>query len=847
MNVPERPTLDDLESTWSRRWDELGTYRFDRSRSRAEIYAIDTPPPTVSGSLHVGTMFSYTHTDIVARYHRMRGEEVFYPIGWDDNGLPTERRVQNHYGVRCDPTLPRDPDFTPPERPGREPVSISRPDFVSLCLRLTAEDERSFESTFRALGLSVDWSHTYTTIGDRARRVSQLGFLRNLRRGEAYQSDAPSLWDVDFRTAVAQAEVEDREVTGAYHALAFHADGHDVVVDTTRPELLPACVALVCHPDDERYADVVGREVTTPLFGARVPVRAHRLAERDKGTGIAMVCTFGDLTDVIWWRELDLPVRAVMGRDGRLLAEPPQGVAPGPYAELAGHTAKQARRRVAELLRESGDLRGEPREITHAVNFFEKGERPLEIVPTRQWYLRNGGRDTTIREAMAARGRELTWHPSFMGTRYADWVDGLAGDWLVSRQRYFGVPIPVWYPLDGAGEPDHGRPLLPDEDALPVDPSTDAPPGYAEDRRGRPGGFVADPDVFDTWATSSLTPQIVGRWEDDPDLFARVFPMDLRPQAHDIIRTWLFATVVRAHLEHDTLPWRHAAISGFIYDPDRKKMSKSKGNAITPDAVLQKYGSDAFRYWSAHGRLGVDSRYDESVMKVGRRLAIKVLNASRFVLGMAGDGAERETTLTDVTEPLDRAMLAWLADVVADATAALDGYEHARAMQRIEDAFWAFCDDHVELVKARAYGEHGETGRASAHAALRAAVSVFLRLLAPFLPFVTEEVWSWWRTGSVHRAPWPEPGELTVPAADPSLVPLASEAIAAVRRAKTEARLSMRAEVAVLRVTADAATHARLRHLLADVRSAGRVTRVELATANVAAPMYEVALPACSS
>ncbi|HEX6444790.1 MAG TPA: class I tRNA ligase family protein, partial [Streptosporangiales bacterium] len=346
MGVPAKPTLDGLEEKWSRTWDRQQTYAFDRNRTREQVYAIDTPPPTVSGTLHVGTMFSYTHTDIVARFHRMRGKTVFYPIGWDDNGLPTERRVQNHYGVRCDPSLPRDPDFTPPDSVrsatrGKHPVSISRPDFVSLCLRLTSEDEQAFERTFRSLGLSVDWSYGYTTIGDRARRISQLAFLRNLRRGEAYQSDAPSLWDVDFRTAVAQAEVEDREVAGAYHALAFHADGTDVLIETTRPELLPACVALVCHPDDERYAGLVGREVTTPVFGARVPVRAHRLADPGKGTGIAMVCTFGDLTDVTWWRELDLPVRAVVGRDGRMLPDPPDGVDPAAYAELAGRTTRQ--------------------------------------------------------------------------------------------------------------------------------------------------------------------------------------------------------------------------------------------------------------------------------------------------------------------------------------------------------------------------------------------------------------------------------------------------------------------------------------------------------------------------
>ena len=856
MSVPAKPTLDGLERKWSRVWEERGTYRFDRTRPRAEVYAIDTPPPTVSGTLHVGTMFSYTHTDIVARFHRMRGRTVFYPIGWDDNGLATERRVQNFYGVRCDPSLPRDPGFRPPQRPGREPVPVSRPDFVALCRTLTGEDEQQFERSFRVLGLSVDWSYRYTTIGERARRVSQLAFLRNIRGGDAYPAQAPTLWDVDFGTAVAQAEVEDRDVAGAYHALSFRAADRDVVVETTRPELLPACVALVCHPSDARYAGLVGREVTVPLFGMRVRVHAHRLADPEKGSGIAMVCTFGDLTDVTWWRELALPVRAVMGRDGRLLQEPPHGVAPRPYAELAGRTAVQARARVVELLRASGELSGEPREITHAVNFYEKGDRPLEIVPTRQWYIRNGGRDGELRTALLARGRELVWHPPHMAARYADWVEGLSGDWLVTRQRYFGVPVPVWYPLDGRGEVVHDRPLLPDEDALPVDPATEAPPGYAEDQRGRPGGFAADPDVLDTWATSSLTPQVAGGWDGDGDLFSRVFPMDLRPQGHDIIRTWLFCTVLRAHLQHGALPWRHAAISGFIYDPDRKKMSKSKGNAVTPEAALERYGTDAFRYWAAHGRLGVDSTYDEAMMRVGRRLALKVLNASRFVLGMAGPGLAGGGALGDrgarrvvrdggkVTEPLDRAMLAWLAERVDDATSALEGYDHGRAMQCVEAAFWDFCDDHLELVKARAYGERGEAGQASAHVSLRMALAVFLRLLGPFLPYVTEEAWSWWQPGSVHRASWPRSADLLAPAGevDRALVAAAAEAIAAVRRAKSQAHLSMGAEVAALRVVAGDAALARLRPVLEDVRAAGRVRRVEVVRGDGAEAAYEVML-----
>src|SRR5947208_12741994 len=387
IRVPERPSIDGLEEKWGARWEADGTYRFDRSKDRGEIYSIDTPPPTVSGSLHVGHVFSYTHTDAVARFQRMRGREVFYPMGWDDNGLPTERRVQNYFGVRCDPSLPYDPDFEPPREPPDPPIAISRPNFVELCRRLTVDDERAFEQLWRRLGLSVDWTMAYTTIGERAQRVSQRAFLRLLRRGLAYQSLAPTLWDIDFQTAVAQAELEDRQQAGAYHRIRFGgANGQALEIDTTRPELVAACVALVAHPDDERYRSLFGTEATTPIFGVRVPVLAHPLAEPEKGTGIAMICTFGDVTDVTWWRELALETRAIVGRDGRIVDQPPSVVKDGAaWDRLRGRTVKQARATMLNLLSESGDLVGEPRSVTHAVKFYERGNRPLEIVTSRQW------------------------------------------------------------------------------------------------------------------------------------------------------------------------------------------------------------------------------------------------------------------------------------------------------------------------------------------------------------------------------------------------------------------------------------------------------------------------------
>ncbi|MGQ0615882.1 MAG: valine--tRNA ligase [Acidimicrobiia bacterium] len=829
-SVPEKPVLDGLEAKWRARWEREGTYRFDRTAPRERVYSIDTPPPTVSGSLHPGHACSFTHTDLIARYRRMRGFEVFYPMGWDDNGLNTERRVQLTLGITCDPSLPYDADFVPPERPGKDPVPVSRPNFVHCCEQVTEQLEQAYFDLWSDLGLSVDWSQTYTTIGDHATRTSQAGFLRLLGRDLVYRAESPTLWDVDFRTAVAQAELKDKEIEGAYHRLRFTAadDGTPIHIETTRPELLAACVALVAHPDDERYRDRFGAAAVTPLFDVRVPILAHELAEPDKGSGIAMICTFGDTTDVTWWRELSLPVRAIVGKDGRIAATAPDAITSergvAAYGELAGRTVKQAQRRIVELLAESGEMEGDRRPITHPVKFWENGSRPLEIVSNRQWFVRYPPKDEMI-----ARGRELDWWPDFMRVRYENWVNGLIGDWNVTRQRFFGVPFPVWYPVDGDGNVVHDRPLTADESRLPVDPSTDVPTGYHADQRDQPGGFTGDPDVMDTWATSSLTPQIAGHWIDDPDLYARVFPMDLRPQAHEIIRTWLFYTVVRSHYEHAGLPWKNAAISGFVTDPDRKKLSKSQGNAPDDPAVLlADYGADAVRYWAAGGRPGQDTMFDRNQFKVGRRLAIKLLNASRFALGLG-----EPPTAAPITSPLDRSMLASLADTVEAATEAFESYDYTKALERIEGFFWSFCDDYLELVKGRSYGAAGDSAQGSAQAALRAALDTLLRLFAPFLPFVTEEVWSWWQPGSVHRSPWPDTTVLRSHAgdADPAVGHMAASVLAEVRKAKTTAKRSLRADVERVLVRGDDAQLAALALAGDDLREAGRIAFIDTSPA----------------
>lgn len=838
ITVPERPALEGLEHKWMPRWESEQVYRFDRTRPREDVYAIDTPPPTVSGSLHVGHVFSYTHTDVIARFQRMRGRAVFYPMGWDDNGLPTERRVQNYYGVRCDPSLPFDAAFEPPATPPKQPISVSRPNFIALCARLTQEDELVFEALWKFLGLSVDWKLTYATIGDRAQKVSQLAFLRLLDRGQAYQLEAPTLWDVDFRTAVAQAELEDREQPGAYHRIRFAkaaGDGY-VEIETTRPELIPACVALVAHPDDPRYAPLFGTMVTTPIFGVSVPIVAHHLASPDKGSGIAMICTFGDLTDVIWWRELGLPVRAIIQANGTI--KPVAWGTPGwesadvPAAQaahdsLVNLSASKARVRVVDLLKERGDLIGEPRAITHPVKFYEKGDRPLEIITSRQWFIKT----IEFRDQLLARGQELQWHPEYMRARFENWVNGLNGDWCVSRQRFFGVPFPVWYPVHADGTIDYGTRLLPHPSRLPIDPSTDVPDGFTADQRNKPGGFSGDPDIMDTWATSSLSPQIVSGWSEDDDLFARVFPMHLRPQAHDIIRTWLFSTVLRAHLEQKSLPWAHTAISGWVLDPDRKKMSKSKGNVVTPMGLLEQHGADGVRYWAASGRPGTDTAFDTGQMKVGRRLAIKLLNAAKFAL-------VNTEPRGPISSPLDRGMLTALARLVREVTSDLEGYDYARALERTERFFWFFCDDYLELIKGRRYGNQGAEAAGSANAALVIALSTLLRLFAPYLPFVTEEVWSWWQDGSIHRAAWPtseavlaEIGGGEDETCEQALT-LAAEVVGELRKRKSEQKRPLRTAVRRAHVADTAARLVLLALVAEDVRAAGLIETLDWAEAD---------------
>jgi len=836
------------EVRWDETWQQLGVYAWDPTKERKDNFVVDTPPPTVSGSLHLGHVFSYTQTDVLARQRRMAGKNVFYPMGWDDNGLPTERRVQVYFHVRCDANLPYEPGLVlapadDAKRKSEKPRLVSRQNFIELCHVVTGQDEKAFEGLFRRLALSVDWSQTYATIDDRCRHLAQLSFLDLWEKKAAYTVEAPTMWDVDYQTAVAQAEVADKERPGAYHHVEFGVEGssESFVIATTRPELLPACVAVCAHPEDARYQHLFGKNAITPLFFAPVRIFPSELADPTKGTGILMVCTFGDQTDVHWWREQKLPLRQILGRDGRLREvsfgtdEYPStkpAAAQGFYAQLAGKAVQQAQKAIVELLRDpSGSatgqgapLQGEPKPITHAVRFYEKGDRPLEFVTSRQWFVRL----LDQKERLVEKGDQITWHPDFMRSRYRNWTEHLGIDWCVSRQRYFGVPIPVWYPVKADGTLDHDHPLLPEPTQLPVDPMSQAPAGFTEAQRNQPGGFAGDPDVFDTWFTSSLTPQIGSHWLLDPARHAKLFPADVRPQSHEIIRTWAFYTIAKALLHGDTVPWHHVAISGWILADDGKKMGKTAGNAVTPIGLLDEFGSDSVRYWAGSARLGTDTKFDDKVLKVGKRLVTKIFNAGKYVL-QQDPGDRADLSPSEITAELDRAFVGELRALVASATAHFEAFDYAHALMEIESFFWSrFTDTYLELVKMRARGEDA-AARRSAVATLRLALQLLLRLFAPFVPYVTDEVWSWafaeeTKQPSVHGSRWPSVEELSAVAApaDAGSLTLAIDLFAAINKKKTELGASVGRGVKTMRLSSGAATWARTAAVLGDVLAAAR-------------------------
>lgn len=818
LKYKETKKLDDkfnateIENRAIRFWEENNVYAFDKTDSRENTFVVDTPPPTVSGSLHIGHIFSYTQTDVMVRYNRMKGKSVFYPIGWDDNGLPTERRVQNYYNIACNPEISYDKNFKPVHDPKNEGgrKEVSRQNFIEACEALTTMDEKAFEDIFRHIGHSYDWSLKYTTIGKKAISESQKSFLDLVKKGMVYSVEAPTMWDITFQSAIAQAEIEDRETPGFFHDIEFKIADSDktFTIATTRPEFLPACIAVVAHPDDERYQAFFGKKAIVPLFDIPVPIVPSEHAEKDKGTGIMMVCTFGDAADVAWWKQSGLPIKQIIGLDGRII-DVDYGKAPfvslNPekakenFSKIAGLKVKDARAQIVDLLRESKALLSEPKPIVHPVKFYEKGNIPLEFVSSRQWFISI----LNYKKELMGKGRQIKWTPAHMQSRYEAWVDGLNQDWCISRQRFFGVPFPVWYQIDSKGNINYDTPIYADISQLPIDPMIDVPHGYKEDQRGKPNGFIADKDVMDTWATSSLTPQIA--LAHAPAGHNLSLPFDVRPQAHDIIRTWAFYTIMKAFAHERTTPWREAFISGFILDPDRKKMSKSKGNVVTPMDLLVKHSADAVRYWASRAKLGIDTAFEEQIMEQGRKLAMKIFNASKFVFMMVEKSGVSLTDdyHTQITADMDKAWVQKLRDVINGANKAFEANDYAFALELTEKCFWDFCDNYLELIKGRAYGNQP----VSAVSTLMLTIDVLMRLFAPALSFITEEIWQsrpWGKdeNHSIHKEAFPMDNELLSIVGDLKVYESAVSLINLIRKEKAEQKRSVKTPVLELVVAA---------------------------------------------
>ncbi|MBM01386.1 MAG: valine--tRNA ligase [Chloroflexi bacterium] len=836
----------DVEGKIVREWDKENLYSNFNPNSKKKIFSVDTPPPTASGYLHIGHVFSYSHQDFIVRFRRMRGEEIFYPMGWDDNGLPTERRVQDYFNVKCDPEEKSVQNILGKIKENGKNSSalkVSRKNFIELCHIVTTEDEKVFKELFMKIALSVDWNHEYTTIQDLPRELAQKSFIDLYEKGFVYNTDNPSLWDPEFQTAVAQAEIEDREMPGAFHDIRFETDSNEsFVISTTRPELLAACVGVAAHPDDKRFKHLIGKNAITPLFGIKVPVFGSELVDMEKGTGILMVCTFGDNVDVQWWQENNLDTRIIVNKYGRLdevsfgsnewESENPEK-ANNFYFRIAGKTLKQAKTEIVEMLSDKDNfeaeaaLVGEPKQITHSVRFYERSKTPLEILSTRQWFVKLMDK----KELLIEKSNQIDWHPDFMRKRFENWTENLQLDWCISRQRFFGVSFPLWYKLDENCKPDYNNPIVADLSDLPVDPTEDTPSGYSESDRGKSNGFVGEKDVFDTWFTSSLTPQIGGKWDKENSFLDKVFPYDIRPQSHEIIRTWAFYTVVKSALHHNEIPWKNVIISGWVLDPDRKKMSKSKGNVVVPNDLIEVYGADAVRYWAASARLGSDTANDEQIFKVGKKLVVKLFNASKFVL----NGSPEYINVSDITEPLDLSTVHLFNEYLDEITESMENFQFSEALNKLEDFFWNyFTDNYIELVKNRSkFNDYGHK-TISGLTTLRLILENLLKLFAPFIPMVTEEIWGWiYRNNSsnyksIHLEKWPEKINLDFKNINSSQLVIAREAIGAVRKEKTNEGLSLGSDLNNVSLSVNKQVEGTLRDVIDDVKDAARSQSIEI-------------------
>ena len=796
---PKKYNNRQVEADLQELWANSDAFKWDMSLDKELDYVIDTPPPTVSGTLHVGHVYSYTQTDIIARYFRMKGKNVLYPIGWDDNGLPTERLVEKVKKVRGG--------------------TMDREAFVDLCREVIPEYHQKFRSLFSHLGLSVDWSREYQTISDESQKLSQLSFLDLYDKGLLVRRLEPTLWDPADRTAIAQAEIDEMERTGLFNTIEYKVDGADPFhIATTRPEYIAACGGIMIHPDHPRAKELIGKTAITPLYNVRVPIIAEETVDPEKGTGIVQCCTFGDVVDIQWWREHNLPLRIVIEQNGRMKDKLAIGSEDWPSDDiekakrtveaLAGLKLEQARKKILELLDEEGVLI-EQKETEQVVPIAERSGAPLEIIVTAQWFIRT----IDFKDEIKKKGQEITWYPPYMYQRFESWVEGIKWDWAISRQRHFGVPIPVWY-SKRAGE--EGKILVPEADELPVNPLSYVPKGYSAEE------VEPETDVLDTWATSSVSPQLVTRtvsdkFGDDHELHSRLFPNALRPQAHDIIRTWAFYTIVKALHHEQKLPWETIAISGWCLASDGSKMSKSKGNIIDPIKMLNEYGADAVRYWTGTSRLGHDTRLAPDTLKQGKRLVTKLWNAvklSTMTLEKVDIGA---TTIANdiangkITHPIDIWVLEELAEIIKNASENFENYEYAHSLRLIEDFFWRiYCDNYLEIVKNRSRIDEEPITQDNISAAytLYHTANTLIKLFAPFLPYVTEtlndilngvegEV-----TKTVHaRNMWPKQEEQAQTNDHKAFGRAFIDILAAGRRIKSELEVSIKTPVQVMTIT----------------------------------------------
>lgn len=813
------------EKFWQNHWNENKIFAWKNDLPKEQTFVIDTPPPTVSGLLHMGHVFSYSQADFVARFQRMSGKDVFYPMGFDDNGLPTERLVEKIIKKKA----------------GVYESENGHGSFVEKCREVVDEAEKEFEILFNSIALSVDWTQKYQTISPKSQKISQASFLDLHKKGLVEKKFEPVFWDISDRTALAQADLVDKEVEGVMNYVLFGIEGSNEIIEimTTRPELLPACVAVMVNPEDERYKHLHGKNAVTPLFGVKVKIIPDDLVQLDKGTGAVMCCTFGDETDIRWWKHHSLELRTIIRHDGKMvnfeklsinrddfINELASDDFERRYKELIeGKSIKETKRLIVEALKDSPlspsgvKLLYKEEIIKRAVKCAERSGVPIEILVVPQWFIKILDKKELLKEKAA----ECNWFPEYMKVRIDQWIDGLQWDWCISRQRFFGVAFPVWY-SKRVGE--EGKILVADVSQLPCDPAIDLPNGYSRDE------VTPETDIMDTWATSSVSPQLSSHGiSDETDLgenerHNKLFPADLRPQAHEIIRSWAFYTLVKSTLHQNSIPWKNLMISGWCLAADKTKMSKSKGNVVTPTALIEEKGSDIVRYWASTSHLGADTAYSEDVFKIGKKLVTKLFNAAKFA-SMNFDILDEKNKKTDnknITEAADLWILSRLQQVVKSSSDEFNKFEYAKAREHIEEFFWKdFCDNYLEICKVRSYGLKADkiagiefteaeklvilAKQQSSILALRICLNTLLKLFAPFIPHICDEIYStlfaeeFSQTKSINaRGTWPKINDQFVNEElidnGKSLLDIISE----VRKFKSEQNISMKTTVAKIKI-----------------------------------------------